>query len=110
MQPLLTELSERREMLHHAYILCHRALVARDAAVANSSMPSAHDQFAAASVEAVTAWARTGAPASTASGMAHSARPSVDEAMERVLEDTLRLNRRLETQLKKATEELKAWQ
>ena len=106
MQPLLAELSDRRELLHHAYVLCHRAIVARDAAIAHSMVPPAHAQFATASVEAVTAWARSGAPPPTAPGAPPPPRPSVDEAMERVLEDALRLNRRLELQLTQANEKL----
>ena len=94
LQPMLTELSEKRELLHHAYVLYHRALIARDAAITNTS-PEA-DHLLNTSVEAVTAWARTG-------GVSDVAASPADDAMEAVLEETLRKNRSLEAQLEKYT-------
>ena len=95
LHPMLTELSEKRELLHHAYVLYHRALIARDAAITRTSPEP--DQLLNTSVEAVTAWARTGKVSASA------AASPVEEAMEAVLEDTLRKNRWLEAQLETST-------
>jgi hypothetical protein len=100
-QPLLLELAERRELLHSAYVLCHRALLARDAAIASVVPPDPeHDGLRGTSMEAVSAWARAAAtpPARADAG--------VEDAMEAVLEDSLRACRRLEAELTKATTEM----
>ena len=108
-QPLLQEIAERRELLHQAYILCHRAIRARDTSRSSPSATADADQLEAVSMEAVSAWVRSessGMPlpstnanaASATSGLGGSG-SAVDDAMEAVLEDTLRLNRRLEAQL-----------
>ena len=94
-QPLLAEISQRREQLHHAYVLCHRALIARDATIARSTLPD-HDGLRATSMEAVTAWARTSVPPPAAPAVDT---PAVEDAMEAVLEDVLRQNRNLEAKL-----------
>ena len=97
MQPLLRELSEKRELLHQAYVLCHRAL--------------GHDVTpGSASAERVAAWAHTGAPGGHgANGDGAQVRRTskeggtseVADAMEAVLEETLRLNRQLEAKMAK---------
>lgn len=139
MQPLLTELGEKRELLHFAYVLCHRAqkdaadataAAAAAAAIAtgnaNPPLPAldrpealADDGAAPVSTEAITAWARGGKAATAAAaqgggrgsgGGASSAVSSsdgpieVDVAMESVLEETLRRNRKLESDLSRALE------
>ena len=108
-QPLLAELSEKRELLHHAYVLCHRALRG------TASVADGMSDFAPGGVvssQVVTDWARgaassgDGLASTTADQLAlvgRSRKPdacsSVEDAMEAVLEDTLRLNRRLEARL-----------
>jgi hypothetical protein len=128
--PVLAELSDKRELLHHAYVRCHRALcAAHDAAheIAHERASGAHGKCQAAGTEAgsalskemamlqaarvgvppataevVNAWARGdrgGAKEDASSASRGGSARQVDDAMEAVLEDTLRLNRRLEGQL-----------
>ena len=83
-QPLLTELSEKRELLHYAYVLCHRA---QHVDALGRPVP----------MEVVTAWARGGEQ--HALKVSDDGPVEVADAMEAVLEATLRRNRKLEIDL-----------
>ena len=83
-QPLLEEVSEKRALLHHAYVLCHRAM--------RASVDSA------ASSDEVHRWVRGSMPSSVGRGEVADD-TEVADAMEAVLEDTLRLNMQLSRNL-----------
>ena len=89
MQPLLTELSEKRLLLQCAYVLTHKALEG-----SAETPPSL-------STESVSAWARSGADqiARPREELPSTEPVEVDTAMETVLEETLRRNQKLEKAL-----------
>ena len=87
-QPLLAEVSEKRALLHHAYVLCHRQLL-RDPLPGEGEVCRVAASHA--TPEQVNQWVRSGLPGVMPRDAARS-ESEVADAMEAVLEDTLRLN------------------
>lgn len=93
MQPLLEECQQKRELLHHVYAL-H--------ACSSAGVAEAYERYMNASAEQnsawLSAWALPGLSRFRAMEKSHR-ETLVTDAMEAVLEDTLRLNKSLNTQL-----------
>ena len=97
-QPLLREVSEKRTLLHHAYVLCHQHLQQhqQDGSILIGT-------GASKASEQVNSWARGGL-ASFLSRDAAQQEAELADAMEAVLEDTLRLNISLHEKLDHLTQ------